>query len=251
MTAHPMFYGKPLVFNPGNHVYRWDGQHIPSVTGILRRLAKQALIQWAANCAVDHIEEAFRAEGPAFILRPFPQVCAEARTAHERIRDAGADVGTRVHAHAKKMLTERAVVLPEIVTEEEYKALQAFMLWLGSHDVKPEALERKVMSRKLWYAGTCDFWGRVDGKRCVLDFKTSKGIYDDHWLQTAAYEIALREELDIKEPIGRWLIHLDKSTGTFKPYFRPELGFEHQGFMHLVGLDRVMREMEKLRKAAA
>src|SRR5678810_1480875 len=52
-----MFYGRMLTYHHGRHMYFWDGQHVPSVTTIIKRLDKPGLIQWAADMAVDHIKQ--------------------------------------------------------------------------------------------------------------------------------------------------------------------------------------------------
>jgi len=48
----------------------------------------------------------------------------------------------------------------------------------------------------------------VDGELILGDFKTSKAIYPEYWLQLAGYQIAL-EEGGIK-PIKRLAVRLDK-----------------------------------------
>ncbi|NIV32424.1 MAG: hypothetical protein GWN58_24180, partial [Anaerolineae bacterium] len=51
-----MFYGKPLIYHHGRHMYFWGGEHVPSVTTIIKRLDKPGLVQWAADCAVEYIK---------------------------------------------------------------------------------------------------------------------------------------------------------------------------------------------------
>ena len=62
------------------------------------------------------------------------------------------------------------------------------------HEVAYESSERKVYSREFHYTGTADSVMRVDGRRVVADFKTSKGIYPEYLLQAAAYAHAVVEE---------------------------------------------------------
>ena len=90
MNGQPLpsrvFYGKELAYNHKNHQYRWGGQHVPSVTTIQGRLAKQALLKWYADCAVDHILD--RVQDTAGISQgTFEVICDEARRAAEKKRD--------------------------------------------------------------------------------------------------------------------------------------------------------------------
>jgi hypothetical protein len=114
-------------------------------------------------------------------------------------------------------------------------------------------LERRVMSRTHLYAGTTDRWGIIDGHQAVLDFKTGGGVYDEAWYQCAGYELALREELKIAEPIWHYVIHLDKSTGKCTPHVRgPEAtAAAKEAWLHLVALDKAIRAMPRLQRAAA
>src|SRR5678810_1133379 len=68
-----MFYGKPLTYHDGRHMYFWDGVHVPSVTTIIKRLDKPGLLWWAAEEAVKAMQ---RGESPE-----------EARKAHVKVKD--------------------------------------------------------------------------------------------------------------------------------------------------------------------
>jgi hypothetical protein len=51
----------------------------------------------------------------------------------------------------------------------------------------------------------------VNGKLCLIDIKTSNGLYNTYGIQTAAYVRADEEESGRKYQ-GRWLIRLAKET---------------------------------------
>jgi hypothetical protein len=57
-------------------------------------------------------------------------------------------------------------------------------------DVK--AIELNVISEELGFAGTIDRVIEMQGRRILLDIKTSNAIYPSYWLQLAAYEQLLR-----------------------------------------------------------
>ena len=55
----------------------------------------------------------------------------------------------------------------------------------------------------------------VDGKLCVIDFKTSKKVYKSYHLQVTAYAIAMQMMLGGDLPMGI-ILRLDKETGEFQ-----------------------------------
>lgn len=239
----PIFYGKPLIFKEGSHRYFWDGTPVPSVTTILGRLAKPALIQWSADCAVQHIEDEVGVWcDPHGVVNPthFEVICKEARKAYTKKRDAAAEVGTFLHDYARRRLANEPVALAD-ADEPTRKVVAAFEKWRSEHDIVPFGLERRTFSRKHWYAGTADFWGTIDGRMCVLDFKTGKAIYDEFWLQTAAYDHALLEEHSHLDRMARWIVRLDKRNGEFQAEMKPPSAVHTECFLHMVIVDNYLR----------
>jgi hypothetical protein len=248
-----MFYGKPLTFNPKSHRYTWDGRHVPSVTTILRRLDKPQLVQWAANCAVDHIKEAGTHDAGTGMWEVSAGSLEAARKAHTVIRDKAADVGTLIHDIARTSLggDEWHGSLSKL-TGEAARALQAFTQWRSQHRIQAIALERRVFSAELMYAGTTDFYGYIDDEPCILDFKTGNGVYDEAWYQLAGYETALQEELLLNHHLTHWIVHLGKSTGECRTYRRSpeETAAAHSAWSCLVALDKAIRAMPRMERAA-
>lgn len=76
--------------------------------------------------------------------------------------------------------------------------LNIFNEWKDKHALKPHALEQHLWSDIHKYAGTCDYIGICDGKLMILDWKTSKGIYPEYWIQLAAYVNAFEELTGLK-----------------------------------------------------
>ena len=54
-------------------------------------------------------------------------------------------------------------------------------------------IERPLVSEAHLFGGTIDVFAVIDGRRAVCDIKTSKGIYDEHLVQTSAYAELLKE----------------------------------------------------------
>lgn len=239
------FYGKPLEFNAGSHRYFWDGQPLRSVTTILGVIAKPALIQWAANMAVDNIKsECLEVDGGWFV----GEVELErARKAHAQKRDAAGDAGSLVHQYAESVLNGSPMQIP--ADEQVVRGCMAFERFMAEHKLEPkeDGIERRIMSKRHMYAGTTDFFGHVDGRLGILDFKTSSGVWDEFWLQTAGYEVALTEELfdGDAEHLWRFLVHLDKTTGEYKLYAREFDAGHRDAWLSCVALDRAMQTLRK------
>jgi hypothetical protein len=116
------------------------------------------------------------------------------------------------------VLVDRRAPMPS--DPQAAKGASAFLDWFHAHEIAPLGVERMVFSRRWYYAGTCDFFGSIDGERCVLDFKTSSGLYLEMLLQLAAYAVALTEETGAQIDTG-WIVRLDKKTGKCQPYKIP------------------------------
>lgn len=239
----PVFYGKPLVFKEKQHRYFWDGKPIPSVTTILNRLAKPALIQWAADCEVEHMSAVLNSPA-GFLLSNIAGELDNARKAHAVKRDTAADVGTQLHEYARASLAGQAPALPN--NEVVQRVIGALIDWRCKHDIQPIGLERRIMSQRHWYAGTCDFFGKIDGRLCVLDFKTGSGIYDEFWLQTAGYDIALTEELALPFDLDHWIVRLDKKTGEFDAVRKHASPVHIDAWLSLVAFDRSARRFKEV-----
>lgn len=211
-----------LDFDDAAHAYRYQDKFVPGVTSILKLLDKPALVQWSANCAVQYILEGWQKamEGPDGLIEPsaFATLCQEAKTAHRRLSKAATDVGSLVHSFAERVLVDRRAAIP--TDPQAAKGAAAFLEWYHSRKIEPIHVERMVFSKTWYYAGTVDFYGRIDGELCVLDFKTSSGLYLEMILQLAAYAVALTEETGERIDTG-WIVRLDKKTGKCQPYKIP------------------------------
>lgn len=123
------------------------------------------------------------------------QVTVGKKKANSIMKTRG-DFGTRIHKLIEISLNGETVDFSNY-NEETNVTMRLFNDFLNEHDIKPELIEQHLwfaLSEKYRYAGTADFIGYVDGKLMILDWKTSKAIYDDMWLQLAAYVVALEAQ---------------------------------------------------------
>ena len=93
--------------------------------------------------------------------------------------------------------------------------VNAFLDFVNTHQVKFFESEKKVYSRKHGYTGTLDAEGIIDNQLCIIDFKTSNGIYDEYRFQVAAYLEARKEETGNKYG-AYWIARFGKETPDFE-----------------------------------
>lgn len=96
------------------------------------------------------------------------------------------------------------------------KCLQAFDQWVGEKKVQIELTEAQLTHTTLCYTGTCDLVCKIDGKKYIVDFKTSKAIYDGYDMQLAAYALAWDKLHENDKVDGIGVLRLDKDTGEYE-----------------------------------
>jgi hypothetical protein len=203
--------------------YTSDKQLVPGATTVLGLLAKPALIPWANKLGLEGIDV-------------------------KKYVDKTAEVGTAAHMMVQNYLActafnDLSQFSPDTISQAE-NSLLSFYEWEKSHKLKPIMLERILVSDKHNFGGTLDCYAEVDGEPWLLDFKTGKGVYDEHAIQLAAYRQLLREH-DYPVAGCRILrIGRDNSEGfddkIFGAYF---LDKQWQIFQHLLGIYWLRKEV--------
>lgn len=165
--------------------YEIDGHWYPRVTAIVSIKAKPALYKFYAD------QKNFAAA--------------------EHMKNQSAREGTLVHEVIEGILAGADSPIPDAVMP----VVAAFQNFRNQHEIIPREIESKIISRTHGYAGTIDVLAEVDGRIGVLDIKTSKAIYRDYGIQTAAYVAALHERSSMPE-LTRWILRLDQSRPCLK-----------------------------------
>ena len=190
--------------------YTNNGITYPSVTTILGQLEKPALINWAANCAVEymeeHIEEIQNPRGPHVVS----DILGNARTAFRTASRSARNIGTGVHHAIEDYISTGKD--PTGLSDAETNSFLAFLEWESKNKVRWERAEITLFHTHMGYAGTADALAEINGHRYIIDFKTSKGIYDEYRVQLSAYKAAAENNKIECPSIG--IIRLDKETGA-------------------------------------
>jgi hypothetical protein len=196
---------------------------IPSVTGMTKMIdhgKSDMLMGWAVKMCVEHLRAHLQA-GVVLDEIQIVKLLTAAKKAHREFKEEAGAIGTLVHgfveAHIKKILGERKKDPKKPVHPGALNGVNAFLHWEANNKVEYVFSERKLVSIQHWFAGTLDILAVVNGKLTIVDLKTSSGVRDEYFIQTAGYNLALGEEF--KEPAeSRVIVHVNKTNGMVTPH---------------------------------
>ncbi len=219
------------------HSYKLDGKPVKGVTTLLNAgYPKPMLINWAAKTVAEYVADNFdtvrdvRAQGREETIDLL-------KNAHRRDRDRAAARGTDVHALAEELLHGREVEVPEHLAGY----VNGYVDFIDRWQLQPVVTEKPCASREWWYAGTFDAVadigaGQLKGKRLLLDWKTSRGVYGETAMQLAAYQhaefyVADDTEHPMPEVDGLAVVHISRDGTDLYEVADPALAW--QQFQHV------------------
>lgn len=216
-----------------------DGNKLPSVTTIISRFKDSgALMKWAYNTGREHgVLEGQGKEAPDSLYA----VTAKA-----------ADIGTAAHAMVETHITggqpkmvAAYLSLPSELQAKAERSFQSYLDWASMSKLEIVDQEMYLVSEKYRFGGTPDAIGLVNGSLCLVDWKTSNGVYADYLLQLAAYRV-LWEENNPERPLvgGFHLCRFSKEYGDFAHHYYSELDDAWRMFSLLLeayGYDKAMK----------
>jgi hypothetical protein len=166
--------------------YKVDGKKVPSVTTILGRYKNATgLLIWSNKLGL------------------------EGKSYHSELNKAG-DIGTDFHELAEKHITNEYYELPDDPVVQE--CFNKFKDWWTEQEYDVTFTEKSFCCRKYKYGGTADLLVNGD---TLVDFKTSKQVYDDHLVQLGAYKYMIEEQDGIQINKGI-LARFGKETDDFE-----------------------------------
>lgn len=202
----------------GERLYSYKDKKLPSVTTITSQLDKSgALTSWAAGACVDYILEQFnevRHWTKEWTLDDLYPIVESARKEFRKISHKALDTGSAVHLAIERYINTGEE--PQAPSDQVLSAFLAFLEWYDQYQVQPIKTEHTVYDPEENYAGTCDLVCTLcphptefPGIREVylVDFKSSKGIYEEMRYQVAAYRNC------VPDVTGCGILRLDKETG--------------------------------------
>jgi len=191
-----------------------DGDYVPSVTTILEAFPKDAAYyKWLKDVGGDA----------------------------DMIRDEAGRRGSVVHELTEKYDGGEEVTFVSDYGKPQFKILEWSMFeryvdFCTTHKPTIDMMEAHMISKKLGFAGTVDRVIELNGKKILLDIKTSNSIYPSYWLQLAAYNELLKE-LNVEcDQVGiLWLNAKTRTTGK-------------NGAIQGIGWQLVTRDMKEVKK---
>ena len=186
-----------LEYDDKAHSYKVEGIKVPSVTRVVDGCFPKDLTHWALSIGQEE---------------------------YDKVISEALEVGNDTH-----QWIEHYIKYGHACTEpEDYisKSVNAFLDWTTEYNPEWVDAERKIYCDKYKYAGTVDAVAKINGRVCVIDFKTSKKVYKPYHLQVTAYAQAIKRMDGLRRwPLGM-ILRLDKETGEFEQkVFEPKHNF--------------------------
>ena len=169
-----------LKFDPVEHVYTVGSDQVPSVTTIL----KASDLYGEYGAIPEHI-----------------------------LKRAG-EIGTEVHRVIESYLVDGEPLTTDDPSVERY--LVGFRSFAELDLLTTSATECRLWHPEMWYAGTVDWVGLINGRPSIVDWKTTNKLNEAAiTLQLAAYEeLVVRNMLGERVTFDKYALHLTKK-GTF------------------------------------
>lgn len=202
--------------------YLNTGDAIPGVTTVLGILAKPALVSWANKLGLQGIDSS-------------------------KYRDQAADVGTITHLLIMGHLTRQTVSLTEYSQQDidtAQNCMKSFCEWEKSHKVEPILVETPLSSDIYGFGGTPDCLAKVNGELELLDFKTSKAIWNEYFYQLAAYrQLLIEQRYDVNR--ARILRFGKDGTTEFEDRLITQFDNEFELFLHCLSIYNLLKAMKR------
>ena len=221
------------------HIYKDEkGNVILSVTGATGIIDKSAaLMGWVAKMMGLYLIDKF--ESGVIINRGTIET---AKKEYRRIAGEAADIGTEIHEWVSDWILGKKPEMPE--NEKVVNGITAFLKFQKQHKFKWLESERLVYSKKHNYAGTLDAIAKEGNNLVLVDFKSSKAIYDDMRFQVAGYQIAYEEETG-KKIDKRMIIRFGKEDGEFEVRELNEDAADKKVFLSCLNVKKRVKELLK------
>ena len=152
------------------------------------------------------------------------------------IVERAAESGSKVHNAIEKILSGIELTWDEkIYNEMEWAGICKFMEFYDRFNPDIKAIETTVYSQNHQFAGTMDLLCKIENERWLIDYKFSNAVHPSHFLQLAAYRMAIEEKNYNIDRMGiLWLKAHTKTEGTGKAIqgkgwqlIEPKKDYEH------------------------
>jgi hypothetical protein len=257
------------------------GEVVPGVTTVLKQLAKPGIAQWAVDntaayavANVDGLLNRTQEQGYGFLRwywkrDPIAGDLTDIRNYSNGVLNDAAELGTLLHDWVAA--EHDACPYPDVTNASEFfwEMVEEWNAFAAKHTITPLHSEVTLWNKEFGYAGTADGIWSIDGEVALIDLKTSRNTWDEHWMQL----IALREcdTMLVETSEGEWLemeapkynklalVHIrpsdtDKNGNPMLPFANmkvmPEAEYDvmFSAFKGLLSVTHALSDIKNLRK---
>jgi len=207
-----------------------DGTKVPGTTTIIGRFKDSGgLLYWA-------FEQGKAAER------------GEISKLYDR-RDQAADAGTLAHAMVEAYINkDPEPSIPDTdIGKQARQGFENYLRWQSNNRIQIIKQEEELVSETYRYGGCPDAMGLdSEGRLCLLDWKTSNGVYQDYIIQIAAYRNLWEENYPDKPITGGFhLLRFSKEHADFTHHYWNDVdeGWEQfKLFRKAYDLDKILKK---------
>lgn len=247
-----------LEFDEEKHKYILNGEMIPGVTTLLHESMPSPiyLIAWKVKTAIDHLLEDLRLlKTPVheYPKKKLEELVKRAKGASKKKAKEAADIGTLIHDYAEQYEANKHITkeLHDAINNVKdkhlvFSCIKKFRRWYRKNKdvvLKHEEICASVIHK---FGGKFDRLVARNTHVVLGDYKTSKGIYQDHLIQLGGYCIAIKEWFDIDVDVIE-IIRFGKEDGEFEVKTvksKKEIEALKEQFIRCVGTYRFMKERQ-------
>lgn len=224
-----------LEFNEKSHRYKLDGKACSGWTTVIKAgyPTSIGLTNWMKTEAMKSIFGALTVPGedgyyPRQAFWPISQNVYEDllkthRDTHEEVAREAADIGTITHGfaelHSLGKEEEAKALLQTVSQADKFPVIllcvEKYLEWDKKNKGKLVLAEALTASPTHLICGKFDRLDLVNGKLRLRDYKTSKSIYPDQFIQLGGYRINIREWLGINVDEFE-VLRFGKEDGSFE-----------------------------------
>lgn len=161
-------------------------------------------------------------------------------------RDKAGDIGSLLHLMLEADMKGKVFDTSSYPSDVVDKAENGFIAWLDWKKLVDFQLiesELSLVDDDLGFGGTMDKVS-IQGKLSITDFKSSKGVYVDQWIQLSAYGHLWEKHFpDMPIKGGYYILQLGKEDGSFGYYHKIKLDKHFEAFKHLLALHKLKKEI--------
>ena len=186
-----------VVVNKGsNSQYTYNGIIVPRVTEIISKcIHSDSLMYWANSLGFKH-------------------------KSYKKTLDYSAQIGSQCHETIDAFITsEFNYETPSDMFRDSRFAYESYLKWwndINMNNIVKVIYHEYTLICK-YFGGTMDGYYEINGRKYIVDYKTSNHVTFRYFLQIAAYRYILREELGI-ETDGCIVLQLSKNDISYNEY---------------------------------